>query len=133
VQKLDLLFSIAQQPVLGQGNLLIEDTQTHHTRLIGSSPRPLPDNTQHSQETDIHTPAAFEPATPASERKQTDALDSAASEICKNFITVEYMCTYCEKYSNKNILRSAGNISKSSEPRNDTSEVQPPPLHFFKK
>jgi hypothetical protein len=40
-------------------------TQTHHTRqdssgrVIRPSQRPLPDNTQHSQETDIHAPAGI--------------------------------------------------------------------------
>jgi len=43
------------------------------------------------------------------------------------------MSAYCEKYSNKNILRNAGKISKSSELVGDVSEVQPPPLYFFKK
>jgi len=74
------------------------------------SQRPLPDNTQQSQEADIHAPAGFEPAIPASERTQTDALDSAASGICRNLITVNCVSTDCEKYSNKNILRSAGKI-----------------------
>jgi hypothetical protein len=40
--------------------------------------RPLPDNTQHSQETDIHASDGFEPEIPASERPQTHALDRAA-------------------------------------------------------
>jgi len=39
----------------------------------------LPDNTQHSQETDIHAPVGFEPTIPASERPQTHALDRAAT------------------------------------------------------
>jgi hypothetical protein len=53
----------------------------------------LPDNKQHSQETDIRALAGFEPAIPASERPQTDALDSAASGICRNLITVQYIIT----------------------------------------
>ena len=48
--------------------------------MITPSQRPLPDNTQHSQETDIHvSPAGFEPAIPAGERPQTDAFDRAAT------------------------------------------------------
>jgi hypothetical protein len=47
-------------------------------------------------------------------------------------ISVQYTSTSCEKCSNKNILRSAGKISKSSELVGHISEVQPPPLHFFK-
>jgi hypothetical protein len=43
--------------------------------------RSLPDNTQHSKETDIHAPAGFEPTIPASERPQTHALDRVAIEL----------------------------------------------------
>jgi tRNA(Leu) C34 or U34 (ribose-2'-O)-methylase TrmL len=38
-------------------------------------------NTQHSQQTDIHAPAAFEPAIPASERPQILALNGAMTGI----------------------------------------------------
>ena len=60
-------------------------TQTHHTRydssgrVISPSQRPLPDNTQHSQETDIRSPAGFEPTVSAGQRPQTYALDRAAT------------------------------------------------------
>jgi hypothetical protein len=60
-------------------------------------------------------PAGFEPAVPASRRPQTDALDRAATGICRNLITVHYVSTYFEKYSNKIILRSNGKTHKSSE------------------
>ena len=40
-----------------------------------------PENTQHSQETDIHVPAGFEPTIPASEQPQTHALDRTATGI----------------------------------------------------
>jgi len=43
---------------------------------MGPSQRPLPDNTKHSQQTDIHAPAGFEPAIPTSEWPQTDVLHS---------------------------------------------------------
>jgi len=49
--------------------------------MIGPSQRPLRDNTQHSQQTDMHAPAGFEPAIPASERPQTHASDRAAIGI----------------------------------------------------
>ena len=59
----------AQQPPLGQGLLIIEvsrsHTTTHHSRqdssgrVISSSQRPLPDNTQPSQHTDIHAPGGI--------------------------------------------------------------------------
>jgi len=47
--------------------------------MIGPMQKPLPDNTQHSQETDIRDPAEFEPAIPASERPQIHALDRVAT------------------------------------------------------
>jgi hypothetical protein len=43
--------------------------------------RPVPDKTQQSQETDIHSRGGFEPAIPTSERPQTYALDRAATGI----------------------------------------------------
>ena len=73
-------------PPVGQGLLIHEvsrsHTTTHHSwydssgRVISSSQRPLPDNTQHSQKTNIHSLVGFEPTTPAGERPQTYALDS---------------------------------------------------------
>jgi hypothetical protein len=44
---------------------LHDHTQAHHTRqnssgrVISPTQRPLPDDTQHSQETDIHTPGGY--------------------------------------------------------------------------
>jgi len=61
------------------GNVLLihqvsrSHTTTHHIRqffsgrVIGPSQRPLPDNTQHSQQTFI-TPVGFEPTISADER-----------------------------------------------------------------
>ena len=48
-------------------------------RGISPSHRPLPDNKQHSQETDNYTPVEFEPATPATECPQTYGLERAAT------------------------------------------------------
>jgi len=57
-------------------------TQTQHirydspTQVIGSTQIPLPDNTQHSQVTGIHSLMGFKPTIlPASEGPQTHALD----------------------------------------------------------
>jgi hypothetical protein len=53
-----ILFLMVQQPMAGRWLLTI--TQTDHARQdssgrgIGLRQRPLPDNTQHSQETDSH-------------------------------------------------------------------------------
>jgi len=62
-------FSVALRPIAGHGLLILEvsrsHTVTHHSRwgssgrLISSSQRPLPDNTQHSQQTNIHTPGGI--------------------------------------------------------------------------
>ena len=49
--------------------------------MISPTNRPLPNNTQHSQEKDIYAPARFEPAILACERPQTHALDRVASGI----------------------------------------------------
>ena len=59
-------------------------TTTHHSRqeysgrVIGLSQRPLPDNTQHPQQTNM-SPAGIEPTISAGERPQTYTLDSAAT------------------------------------------------------
>ena len=59
----------ALRPNAGHGLLILEisrsHTTTHHSRqdssgrVISSSQRPLPDNTQHSQQTDIHAPGGI--------------------------------------------------------------------------
>jgi len=60
---------------------------THHCQynssgwVISSSQRPLSDNTQQSQETNIHAPVGFEPTISAGERPQTYVLDRAATGI----------------------------------------------------
>ena len=72
---------------MGQGPLIHEVwyTTTHHSqyvssgRMISSSQGPLPDNTQHSQQTSM-SPMGFEPIISADERPQTYALDRAATE-----------------------------------------------------
>ena len=53
-------------------------------RVISSSQRPLPDNTQHSQQKNIHAPVGFEPKISAGERPQTCALDRAATGSYKS-------------------------------------------------
>jgi len=52
---------------------LHDHTQTNRTRqdfprrVIRQTQRPLPDNTKHSRQTDIHAPVRLEPRIPASE------------------------------------------------------------------
>ena len=82
------IFFFVQQPPEVQGLLIQEvsrsHTTTHHIwqdtsgRVIISSQRPLPDNTQHSQQTSLY-PVGFAPAISAGEWPQTYALDRAAS------------------------------------------------------
>jgi hypothetical protein len=48
-------------------------------RVINPTQSPLPDNTQHSQQTDIHVSPGFETEIPAGERQQTHALYHAAT------------------------------------------------------
>ena len=62
-------FVVALRPNKGHGLLILEvsrsHTTTHHSRqdssgqVISSSQRPLPDNTQHSQQTNIHAPCGI--------------------------------------------------------------------------
>ena len=62
-------FFVALRPNVGHGLLNLEvprsHTTTHHSRedssgrVISSSQRPLPDNTQHSQQTNIHAPGGI--------------------------------------------------------------------------
>ena len=60
------------------------DTTTHHSRqdssgrVISPTQRPLPDNTQHSQQTSM-PPVGIEPTISAGERTQTYAVDRAAT------------------------------------------------------
>jgi len=74
-------------PPVGQVFLIHEvsrsHSKTHHCRcdssgrVISSSQRSLPDNTQHSQQTSM-PPVGFEPTISAGERPQTHTLDRAA-------------------------------------------------------
>jgi hypothetical protein len=64
-----MFIPLAQQPNAGQGHLFLEVsrsyTMTRHSRLgssgqgISPSEGPLPDYTQHSQETNIYTPGGI--------------------------------------------------------------------------
>jgi len=72
---------LAQQPSVGHGLLIREafrsHSTTHHSRqdssgrVISSSQGPLPDNTQHSQQTNIHAPGGIR-AHNLSRREATD-------------------------------------------------------------
>jgi hypothetical protein len=82
---------MAQQPKWTKASSLskildhIQLDTAHSVGLVWTSDRPsqrpLPDKTQHLQETDIHAKAGFEPTIPASERPQTYTLDRALTGI----------------------------------------------------
>ena len=98
---------MTRQPLVWQDlslSRLHDHTQTHHTRydssgqVIGSTRRPLPDSTQHPQETGIHAPpTGFEPAIPVSERSQTHPLDRVATGIGSFLVQVSKMKILCIK------------------------------------
>ena len=60
---------VALRPNAGLGFVILDVSRSHTTtqhnrqdssgRVISPSQRPLPDNTQHSQQTDIHTPGGI--------------------------------------------------------------------------
>jgi len=60
--------------------------KTRSGRVISPSQRPLPDNTQHSQQTSTF-PVGFKPTIPAVERPQTHALDRADTG---NSVNIKY-------------------------------------------
>jgi len=83
-----LFFFWRNRPPVGEGLLdhgvSKSHTTTHHSRQdssgreISSSRRPLPDNTQHSQQTSM-PPVGFKPTISAGEQSQTYALDRVAT------------------------------------------------------
>ena len=82
-------FTTAQQPLLGQGLINIEDSRTHSDTpqsigFLWTSDKPNAEisTLQHTTLTTYtHAPGGIEPTIPASERPQTHALDRAATGI----------------------------------------------------
>jgi len=87
---------MAQQPVVGKGypgfTIILR-----HTKLLWTQ-RPLRNNTQHSQQTDISTSRAeFEPTSQASERPEIHALDRTVTGIvAKPPGVTTYLTMACE-------------------------------------
>ena len=64
-----IFFPVALRPNAGHGLLILEISKSHTTtqhsrqdssgRVISPSQRPLPDNTRHSQQTNIHSPGGI--------------------------------------------------------------------------
>ena len=79
-------------------------TTTHHSRydssglVISSSQRPLPDNTQHLQQTNIHAPVGFEPTITTGDRPQSYPLDREATGT-GGWIVLPICNFYCEEIS----------------------------------
>ena len=125
-----LLFCGARQPPVGQGLLIREVSRSHsdtHTRqessgrVMSSSQRPLPDNTQHSQQRDTMPPVGFEPAISTGKRPQTYALDRAAPGIgCVNIRCMKngasFKCSKCNielsRNSRVNVIVIPNNIKR---------------------
>ena len=91
-------------PVRGSNPVLINQS-------ISSSQWLLPDNTQHSQQTNIYAPVGFETSIPASQRPQTHGLDHATngtgtqmSLVYKNRLLKQTSCSKCNGcfYSSNN-------------------------------
>jgi hypothetical protein len=105
-----IFFTMAQQPPVGQGLLIIEDSWSHsdtqHSEgLLTTSDQPLNSDlyltTHNNQKRQASmSPAGFEPAIPASKRPQTHALDRAATGIG----TIILVCI--NKYGTEDLLRT---------------------------
>ena len=78
-----------QRAMASSSTRFLDHTQTQHSRwdssgqVISPSQRPLPDNTQHSQQTST-PPLGFEPTISAGERPQTHVLHRAVTGTDKN-------------------------------------------------
>jgi hypothetical protein len=64
--------------------------------VISSSQRPLPDNTQHSQQKNIHASAGFEPTFSTGEGSQAYAFDRVAIGIGSIEVTLQKFGTLIE-------------------------------------
>jgi hypothetical protein len=87
---------MARQPYWDYASSLLrfrDDTQTQqHSSVQDTDPsqRPLPDNTQHSQERDIHASGGIRTRTPENEQSQTYALGRVAIgiDIIQIYVTI---------------------------------------------
>ena len=81
-------------------------TTTQHSRqdssgrVISSSQRPLPDNTRHSQQTNIHAPGGFEPKISAGERPQAARLGNSTlhTAVINTYIPRVLTVSACEDH-----------------------------------
>ena len=69
--------------------------------MISSSQRPLPDNTRHSQQTNIHAPVGFEPTISAGERP-------VAAHLLRSWVRIPpgawiFVCCECRVLSGRGL------------------------------
>ena len=69
---MSVCFLMAQEPIVGVGLLIIVASRSHSDtplspsgRVINPTQRPLPDNTQQSQQTDINAPGGIRTRKPS--------------------------------------------------------------------
>ena len=126
ISALFVCFGTTAPPPVGQGLLIHEvprsHTTTHHSRhdssgrMISSSQRPLPDSTQHSQQTSM-PPVGFEPTISAGERPQTYALDRAATGTGSNFCCrTSYDAQSSTLFLQSSVRSTVGRIILSTQP-----------------
>jgi hypothetical protein len=83
---------MAQQPLVGQGLVIVQDSLSHSVKHTTLDRTPLDERSARRRDHYLTThnthkgqtsmsPAGFEPTIPASERPQTHALDCAATLI----------------------------------------------------
>ena len=108
---------LVRQPLVGQGLFIMglhDHTLTYHTRqgfsgrVISPTQKPLPDNTQHSQETDIHAPAGFELWIPVRERPHRPPSDNHRpwEKQCLMFALSIFCALSCQQFTNPDIAWS---------------------------
>jgi len=86
---------MALRPSAGQVLIEVSKSQDFSGLVISSSRRPLPNNTQHSQQTSM-PPSGFELTISAGGRLQTYALDRAATGPCRPpYLDLHTCVEYC--------------------------------------
>jgi hypothetical protein len=126
MQKLDLFFNSTTtrtgpgQPTYRSFTITLRHTTLDRTPVPeGSAIAKISDNTQHSQETDIHAPAGFEPSIPA-KRAATDRRLRRRGQW--DLQELDY-CTVHEHLLRKVFQQKYTAQCKSSELVGDISEV----------
>jgi len=107
---------MAQHPPVGQDHLIVESSWSHshthqHTRQDSSgrvsipTQKPLPDNTQHSQQTDIHAPGGIRNHHPSKRAAEDPRLCPLVNNIY--IYTGVLISPYSDQEGNKQMFPSA--------------------------